>query len=279
MTDSEPVPSRPRVLLLTTPSLYGVIIMNSLERHPDLDVVGVLLSNRIYKGKSKMQAVCTFFKRTGLHYTWFSFLTNHLAWTILRMLGQPKNMAENRKLIRIIDDVNSPEIVNLIREKRPDYVVSFYFNQWIGPDVRSIPRWACVNVHPSCLPELRGPDPIFRTIERDLTQSGLTIHAVEDKFDEGSIVHQETRTVPPGISVLGFYLQQVREGSKVLANWIARKRTAIEAMPNGFANSPGDYSTFPTPAEVDEFLDSGKRLYTLREYMNVLRDINGLNLG
>ncbi len=274
--------SPPRILLLTSPSLYGAIVMNTIGRQPGLDLVGVGLTNRLYKGQGPIRAARTFLKRTGWAYVQFGFMTHDLAWTILRAKGQPRGVPNFRQTARLIADVNSPDTLDWMRERRPDYVASFYFNQWIGADVRAIPARGCVNLHPSRLPELRGPDPIFRALERGLTTTGLTIHTVADGFDAGSILHQELRTVPPDVSALGLYVQQVREGSQMLAEWLAgnRPQTSTAGSPplvqpaEKSSEHPGDdYNTFPTPTEVRNFLRSGKRLYSLREWWQVLREI------
>lgn len=60
---------------------------------------------------------------------------------------------------------------------------------------RKLPAWLCVspclNVHPSLLPMLRGPDPLFYTARGD-APAGITIHRMDSSYDTGPIVWQQT---------------------------------------------------------------------------------------
>lgn len=268
---TEPTSPRPRVVLLTSPGLQGAYIINTLAREAGIDVVGVGLTGRIYKGKGLLAGAKTFLKRTGFRYTSYGFWTTDFTWGMLRLTGRPRGLKGLGKNVRLLKDVNSPETVAWLNELQPDYVASFFFNQWIGADVRKTARIACINLHPSLLPALRGPDPIFRTLERGLTQTGLTLHVVADGLDAGDILYQAPQAVPPDSSVLSFYAVQVKAGAKVLAEWMAGKLqgTAIPQL----ASEQEDYTTFPTPAEVASFVRSGKRLMSYKELFRAISEI------
>ena len=47
-----------------------------------------------------------------------------------------------------------------------------------------------INIHPTLLPEGRGPDPFSWTILNDLKFTGITSHKLTDDFDMGDILHQ-----------------------------------------------------------------------------------------
>src|SRR6185437_13369554 len=144
------------------------------------------------------------------------------------------------KAVRFLSDVNSADSIDWMKSLQPDYVASFYFNQWIGKGVREVPAKACINLHPSLLPNLRGPDPFFRALQRDLPTTGITLHMVDDGFDTGSILCQEERPIAPGSSALTFSLTQVRDGAQLLAHWIAGKKENSRVEQTG----EGDYTTF-----------------------------------
>jgi methionyl-tRNA formyltransferase len=48
-----------------------------------------------------------------------------------------------------------------------------------------------LNVHPSFLPELRGPHPVNGVLFNSHKRAGATLHFMDDGIDEGDIVHQE----------------------------------------------------------------------------------------
>src|SRR6185369_768914 len=186
---SEPSASAlPRVVLLTSPGLFGSIIMGTLAAHPGINLVGIGLTNRGIKGKGPWGTLKTFYQKCGWRFTWYGLVLSPIAWILLRLTGRPKCLKALGNNVRPLDEVNSPESIVWLQSLSPDYVASYYFNQWIGADVRQTAAKACVNVHPSLLPALRGPDPVFRALERNMTSTGITIHAVDDGFDTGHVV-------------------------------------------------------------------------------------------
>lgn len=268
---SSEVESRPRVVLLTSPGLYGAEIINALAGESGIELAGIGLTNRVFKNKGLLATGRTLVQRTGFDYTSYSFWVSNFAWTWLRMTGRPVGLSRVGNQVRYLQDVNAPDSLEWLRTLRPDFVASFYFNQWIGAGVRSIPARGCVNLHPSLLPDLRGPDPIFRALERRQEQTGITIHTVADSFDAGPILHQEERPVKPGMSVCGLYLHMARDGAQVLAEWLSGKKQGLPLAPAS-TDTPGgdDYKTFPTPAEVRAFRKSGQSLLGTRELFRAI---------
>jgi methionyl-tRNA formyltransferase len=49
---------------------------------------------------------------------------------------------------------------------------------------------AALNLHPSLLPDHRGPDPLNQQLAMRETKLGVTLHLLNDKFDQGDIVAQ-----------------------------------------------------------------------------------------
>lgn len=54
----------------------------------------------------------------------------------------------------------------------------------------SVPSFKGVNIHPSLLPEGRGPWPFPHIILKGLKRSGVTAHKIAERFDEGEILLQ-----------------------------------------------------------------------------------------
>ena len=72
----------------------------------------------------------------------------------------------------------------LIRELKPDLVVSMTFPYRIPPEITSIPRYGAVNLHPAPLPYYRGPNPL-RGIYENFPTIGATLHRTEEDFRYG----------------------------------------------------------------------------------------------
>lgn len=57
-----------------------------------------------------------------------------------------------------------------------------------------------VNIHPSWLPDLRGPDPMFWTLKRGNGSAAVSLHKLAHKFDAGPIISQSRCAHPDGAS-------------------------------------------------------------------------------
>ncbi len=95
--------------------------------------------------------------------------------------------------------LRTPEVVGAIAAYRPDVIAVSCFTLRVPPALLNLPRFGCVNVHPSLLPRRRGVDPVFWTLRHGDHETGITIHLMDEGFDTGPILLQERIPVPEGI--------------------------------------------------------------------------------
>ena len=81
--------------------------------------------------------------------------------------------------------------IEILEKTDPDIIVVAAYGQILPQRVLDIPRFGCVNVHASLLPELRGASPIQRAIARGDEKSGVTIMKMAAGLDTGDIITQE----------------------------------------------------------------------------------------
>jgi len=75
---------------------------------------------------------------------------------------------------------------------RADLVVCYGFPWKIPAEVLRIPRLGIMNIHPSLLPKYRGPLPIPWAIRNGDPEFGMTIHWMDEGFDTGRIIVQQS---------------------------------------------------------------------------------------
>jgi len=75
-----------------------------------------------------------------------------------------------------------------IKEIKPDLIIVAAFGEIIPKEILDIPKYGCLNVHPSLLPEYRGPSPIQYTILNGEEETGITIISMTEKIDKGPIL-------------------------------------------------------------------------------------------
>jgi len=85
---------------------------------------------------------------------------------------------------------NEDQVYERIKAAQPDFLFSFYFREMIQARFLEIPRLGAYNLHGSLLPAYRGRAPINWVLVKGETETGVTLHAMTPKPDDGDIVGQ-----------------------------------------------------------------------------------------
>ncbi len=84
------------------------------------------------------------------------------------------------------------ELLNRIEKLAPDMIVVAAFGQILPKSVLDIPRYGCINVHGSLLPDLRGAAPMHEAILRGLDETGITIMRMDTGIDTGDMISKQS---------------------------------------------------------------------------------------
>ncbi|MBV8658762.1 MAG: formyltransferase [Burkholderiales bacterium] len=95
------------------------------------------------------------------------------------------------------DDPNTPEVVAAVAATEPDFLFSFYYRNMLKPALLGIPKRGCFNMHGSMLPQYRGRVPVNWAVLRGETETGATLHVMNEKPDNGAIVDQQMVPILP----------------------------------------------------------------------------------
>ncbi|MBT7787649.1 MAG: methionyl-tRNA formyltransferase [Calditrichaeota bacterium] len=108
-----------------------------------------------------------------------------------------KRMAEELELpILQPIDFKNPDFLAQLSEASPDLCVVVAF-KILPLAVLEIPKFGCVNLHPSMLPDLRGAAPINWALMNGYTSTGMTTFLIEKRVDAGGILIQEPVEIQP----------------------------------------------------------------------------------
>ncbi|MGB7529620.1 MULTISPECIES: phosphoribosylglycinamide formyltransferase [Sphingobacterium] len=129
------------------------------------------------------------------------------------------------------DFYQTDEIVDLLKRLEIDLVVLAGF-LWLVPEnlLKSFPN-KIINIHPALLPKFGGKgmygDRVHKAVlEAGEDEHGITIHFVNENFDEGEIIHQARFRVDPGdtLEILKFNGQQLEHTHypKVIENLLKK---------------------------------------------------------
>lgn len=80
------------------------------------------------------------------------------------------------------------ELINMIKELSPDFIVVVAFGQILSQEILDIPKYGCINLHASLLPEYRGAAPINWVIINGEKKSGSTTMMMDAGLDTGDML-------------------------------------------------------------------------------------------
>lgn len=127
-------------------------------------------------------------------------------------------------------------------------VVAVSFGLFVPPRVLGAVKYGGVNVHPSLLPDLRGPAPIQHAVLRGRAAAGATLQTLHHKdFDRGDVLLQTPYPpgipVPPGCDAQQLHDVLAAEGARLLVEGLRRR---LHVPPydgdggGGWRPTPGD---------------------------------------
>lgn len=86
------------------------------------------------------------------------------------------------------EKINTPEMLRILKELNPDCIVVAAFGQILKKDILSLPKYGCINIHASLLPELRGSAPIQWAVIRGEEKTGVTTMWMDEGIDTGDML-------------------------------------------------------------------------------------------
>ncbi len=125
--------------------------------------------------------------------------------------------------------VKSEDCRVFVRSFHPDYSVCLFFNQILPKVLIEVPQEACLNLHPSYLPEYKGMSPIMWMLAEGAEQGGATVHHINEKIDEGNIICQERFNIDKNDSFFTTYTKAGMLGADILCNLLQK----CKELPNG----------------------------------------------
>ena len=125
------------------------------------------------------------------------------------------------------EDINHPLWIEKIKELKPDILFSFYYRDMLKPALLNIPPSGCLNLHGSLLPKYRGRCPINWVLVNGEKETGVTLHYMTPRPDDGDIAAQRSipiadddtaltlhkKAVQASISLLDEVLPQIKNGT------------------------------------------------------------------
>lgn len=89
------------------------------------------------------------------------------------------------------------DILKVLKDKNVDLIVLSGYMRFIGKVLLEAYPKAIINLHPAYLPEFPGAHSIQDAFEAGVSQTGVTVHYVDEGVDTGPIIRQERVPIDP----------------------------------------------------------------------------------
>ena len=149
-------------------------------------------------------------------------------------------------------NVNNPIWVNKIRKLQPDIIFSFYYRDMIKPAILAIPPKGSLNLHGSLLPKYRGRCPINWVLIHGERETGVTLHYMTSKPDDGDIIAQRKIPITKNDTAKTLFDKTVTTGKKLLDEILPKlKRTTIPRTKQNQSRATYFGGRKPTDGEIE----------------------------
>jgi methionyl-tRNA formyltransferase len=232
--------------VVLTSALMGVDLAAALARLDEVSALTVV-TTRVMRGRrslwKKLQGIYQYDGPEGLARTALERIT--------RLVGarptMPEAVARRCPGVRHLhcDDLHAPESLALLQSLKPDLGVVFAAYR-LRPEVFTIPRLGCLNLHLGHAPEFRGSSPAFYEMLEGVPTVGVTIHRISEGLDAGPIITQQSfplDLVPEEdpVAYLRRYQREVLvpNGVRLMTEVVRRLSSGeVEARPQPPARAP-----------------------------------------
>ena len=167
------------------------------------------------------------------------------------------------------------EEINFLKSLDLDMIIVVAFGLILPAEILNIPKYGVLNLHPSLLPDLRGPSPIQYAILKRMKFSGVSIMALDAGVDTGPIIAQQRTGIDKNEYFSTLYKRMSLTGALLLAEVVKsvfKFRTDMYKCgyrQDSVYNSYLDYSSSfyltelikPDELKVDFFVDDPLDIY------------------
>ena len=149
----------------------------------------------------------------------------------LRMLNSEECLAKkNRVPIIRIPSFKTSNAHKVIKTLNLDLiVVAGGWHEKIPINVIKCPRFGSINIHPSLLPKFRGTSITRWQVYEGVNKSGVTIHLMDEKFDNGNVIAQYQIDLNAKITPQALFQSISKKSSSLLVNVLNAKQKNSES--------------------------------------------------
>ncbi|MGK8520624.1 methionyl-tRNA formyltransferase [Nocardia abscessus] len=117
------------------------------------------------------------------------------------------------------------ETIDLVKRVEPDVIVVNSWYTWMPAELYNLPPHGTLNLHDSLLPKFTGFSPVLWALISGASETGLTVHRMDEGLDTGDILVQ--RSIPIGPTDTGTEL--VMRGMELIPGALGEALAALDS--------------------------------------------------
>ncbi len=106
--------------------------------------------------------------------------------------------------------------MEVLKEANPDVIIVVAYGQILPKEILELPKYGCINIHASLLPQYRGAAPIQRSILDGMTKTGVTSMMMEEGLDTGDMLIKSEVEIGENMTADELHDKLSETGAKVL---------------------------------------------------------------
>ena len=156
------------------------------------------------------------------------------------------------------------DVINWVKELQPDLLVLGFVTAFVPLEMIELATFGGINYHPSLLPKYRGGSAINWAIISGETETGVTIHYIDEGVDTGPILLQEKVEITPDDTVKSVYFGKLYPlGIKMIAEAVRSIREGTATPINQDETSASFQPVITTADTVIDWSQSTDKVYNL----------------
>ncbi len=264
------------VVLYSAGHLGSTTILNRLIESPEFEFAGIVKAKPLPFNRQGARKLKKELKNMGWRFGWLVIwqqmiqgvgfaLNSILPFTRNRLM--PTRLLSKKFNVPVFhcENVNDASTEEFISSRKPDLIVSAYFNQILKKNIIDIPRIGVLNVHPGWLPGYRGAMCYFWVLKNGEQKGGVTVHWIDEGIDTGEILARKTFDLKPGWTQQMVLVRTAVIGA-VLLKQLAGKLCIGEIPQPVCCSEKEDAVYYPMPGREDfeDYFDT-RRFFRIRD--------------
>ncbi len=218
----------------------------------------VYLVSPLYKNQTAIQAALRYFRTFGIVDT--AILATKILVNKIKRKSIQSVCAKYGVQCQSIEDVNSQQFLDQLKERGIDLIVSVSCPQIFKSQLMEVPILGCLNIHGAILPQYRGVLPSFWMLANGEKKAGVSIFFMTEEIDGGDLCGQRVFDILPDESLDKFLKRSKKISSELLIEVFSDiQRETVSRRPLDI--SKGSYYSWPDKEAVQRFRNRGRSIF------------------